>query len=275
MTLGKLLKYLTFFLVTALTINNIANFNVNRSYDINALIAIKPYDLIIANDIKTLSGVRDSTESMLAFASSLNNIDDNIKILDLQKDKIKLIRKYLYNKEINTYLIECEITLHQRYVKIDKCLYNQKIYSKLKEITPQKPNQISNSKSEQAFIEKNSNDLIKSIYQYLLNFQIYESYLNYYLKDKGIDTTDKDINTALTILEMIPSVENINNLTVASETKSKDNYILSKDIKYSFDKYTCETKIVNKLLYLDNQFRSRAPLNSPAITLETNCKDNF
>ena len=275
MTLGKLLKYLTFFLVTALTINNIANFNVNRSYDINALIAIKPYDLIIANDIKTLSGVRDSTESMLAFASSLNNIDDNIKILDLQKDKIKLIRKYLYNKEINTYLIECEITLHQSYVKIDKCLYNQKIYSKLKEITPQKPNQISNSKSEQAFIEKNSNDLIKSIYQYLLNFQIYESYLNYYLKDKGIDTTDKDINTALTILEMIPSVENINNLTVASETKSKDNYILSKDIKYSFDKYTCETKIVNKLLYLDNQFRSRAPLNSPAITLETNCKDNF
>ena len=275
MTLGKLLKYLTFFLVTALTINNIANFNVNRSYDINALIAIKPYDLIIANDIKTLSGVRDSTESMLAFASSLNNIDDNIKILDLQKDKINLIRKYLYNKEINTYLIECEITLHQSYVKIDKCLYNQKIYSKLKEITPQKPNQISNSKSEQAFIEKNSNDLIKSIYQYLLNFQIYESYLNYYLKDKGIDTTDKDINTALTILEMIPSVENINNLTVASETKSKDNYILSKDIKYSFDKYTCETKIVNKLLYLDNQFRSRAPLNSPAITLETNCKDNF
>ena len=275
MTLGKLLKYLTFFLVTALTINNIANFNVNRSYDINALIAIKPYDLIIANDIKTLSGVRDSTESMLAFASSLNNIDDNIKILDLQKDKIKLIRKYLYNKEINTYLIECEITLHQSYVKIDKCLYNQKIYSKLKEITPQKPNQISNSKSEQAFIEKNSNDLIKSIYQYLLNFQIYESYLNYYLKDKGIDTTDKDINTALTILEMIPSVENINNLTVASETKSKDNYILSKDIKYSFDKYTCETKIVNKLLYLDNEFRSRAPLNSPAITLETTCKDNF
>ena len=95
------------------------------------------------------------------------------------------------------------------------------------------------------------------------------------MKDKGIDTTNKDINTALTILEMMPSVENINNLTVASETKSKDNYILSKDIKYSFDKYTCETKIVNKLLYLDNEFRSRAPLNSPAITLETTCKDNF
>jgi hypothetical protein len=272
MTLDKVLKYLTFFLVTAFTINNIATFNIMRSYEINALIAIKPYDLIIANDIKTLEGIKDLSENIFKFASSLNEIDKNIKILDLQKDKIKLIRKYVYNEEIKSYLIECEITLHQRFIKIEQCAYNQKIYSKLKEITKQKPSPVYNYNNEKAFREKNSNDLIKSIYEKLLNFKIYESYITNYLKDNGIETTEKDINSALSLLDLTTIIENIDNLIVISETKSKDNYIISKDIKYSFDQYTCETKIVNKLLYLENNLRSRAPLNSPPITIDTICK---
>lgn len=272
MTLGKVLKYLTFFLVTAFTINNIATFNIKRSYEINALIAIKPYDLIIANDIKTLEGIKDLSENIFKFASSLNEIDKNIKILDLQKDKIKLIRKYVYNEEIKSYLIECEITLHQRFIKIEQCAYNQKIYSKLKEITKQKPSPVYNYNNEKAFREKNSNDLIKSIYEKLLNFKIYESYITYYLKDNGIETTEKDINSALALLDLTIIIENIDNLIVVSETKSKNNNIISKDIKYSFDQYTCETKIENKLLYLENNLRSRAPLNSPPITIDTICK---
>jgi hypothetical protein len=275
MILNKILKYLTFTLIVLFTINNIASNNVNNNFKIKTILATKPFDIIIANDIKTLTGLRDSSDSMINFASMLYKIDKKINIIDLQKEYIIIKRAYIYNKDLNSYLIECDITLYQTFEKIEKCNYNQKIYSKLKEVAQQgKENSINNKIGQVKTEQEYSNKLIVAVIEKLLTFKFYENYLTYYLKDIGIDNPKKNIKNALSILEYNQQSVDFGELTT-NEIKTDNLYIAKKSFKYTYQLYSCETKVENVLLLLSKELRERAPLNSPPITISTTCEKNI
>lgn len=277
MILGKSLKYISFTVVTLITINNIASHTQSNSLNNRAIIATSPYDLLIANDIKIISAIRDSDKTTTKLASSLYNLDKDIQIIDLEKEYLKISRKYIYNKEINSYLIECNITIYLKSIKIENCNYNEKVYLFIDDITQknttQKDNILNAPFAGDTVKEELSKKLVTSINEKLLSHQYYEYYLKIYLKEEGITNPAKNIISALSLLEYTPQLENIAIILTKKENKDQNNYVISKIFEYNFQNYTCETKIENRLLLINDNLKSKAPLNSPNLTIKTNCTD--
>ena len=277
MTLGKLIKYISFLLLTLVTLNNISNHTLNANNTTRVIISITPYDLIISNDIKTLLALRDVKEkNILNLASSLKNIDQDIQVMDLQEEYIKIKRKYIYNKDINSHLIECSITIYQTLIDIEDCIYNEKIFNKITDITQPLNNQQANKIKNLYDSKLLSKKLITSIYEHLLSSQYYETYLKKYLGLSGITLPANDIDMALTLLKYTPQIDNIDRVSVKNEIKSEENYILSKEIEFNYKTYNCKTKVENKLLLLKNKtLRYRIALKSPPIRVNTICIDQI
>ena len=275
MILGKSLKYISFALITLVTINNIADHSIEHNLSSRSVIAIKPYDLIIANDLKTLTAIRQTNKNIIQFASYLHKIDKDIRVIDLQNEYIKINRKYIYSKDINAHLIECNITLYQTSTVIESCNYNEKIYIKLKEITQPLNSEKNNTIQTILDKEKLSLTLIKSIYENLLSFQFHENYLKLYLGEDGIAIQERSLETALNLLNNTIDIENLELIIIKDEIKDQNNYTTSKIFQYNFLTFSCETKVENKLPSLSSELRARAPLNSPPINLNTICKDTI
>jgi hypothetical protein len=275
MILGKTLKYLSFALIALITVNNIAIHTQGALVEPRTILTTSPYDLLIANDLRTLSALKQANNNVYQFASSLYEVDKNIKVLDLKQEYIKIKRNYIYNKDINSHLIECVITLIQASIIIESCNYNEKIYTKLKEITQPLNNQKNNPLFAAPEKEKLSINLISSIYENLLTFQFYENYLKLYLGVDGIATPEKNLETGLNLLNLSIYIENLNQLIEKDVNIDQNNLTKSKIFQYNFLNYTCETKVANKLLSLKNELRSKAPLNSPPINVETSCEDTI
>jgi hypothetical protein len=275
MILGKTLKYISFALITIVTINNIAGHSIKHDLSSRSVIAITPYDLIIANDLKTLAAIKRTKNNIYQFASSLVEIDKDISVIDIQNEYIKIKRKYIFTKDINAHLIECNITLTQNSTVIESCIYNEKIYNKLKEITQLLKNP--DSKTIQTLLDKKNlqKKLIKSIYENLLTFQYYENYHKLYLGVNGIETQERSLETALNLLNNNFKIEDLEPIIVKDEIKDQNNYIISKIFQYDFITFSCETKVINKLVSLGAELRSKAPLNSPPISIDTICKDTI
>lgn len=275
MILGKSLKYISFALITLVTINNIADHSIEHNLSSRSVIAIKPYDLIIANDLKTLTAIRQTNKNIIQFASYLHKIDKDIRVIDLQNEYIKINRKYIYSKDINAHLIECNITLYQTSTVIESCNYNEKIYIKLKEITQPLNSEKNNTIQTILDKEKLSLTLIKAIYENLLSFQFHENYLKLYLGEDGIAIQERSLETALNLLNNTIDIENLELIIIKDEIKDQNNYTTSKIFQYNFLTFSCETKVENKLPSLSSELRARAPLNSPPINLNTICKDTI
>ena len=275
MILGKALKYISFALITLVTINNIADHSIKHNLSSRSVIAITPYDLIIANDLKTLAAIKQTKNNIYLFASSLVEIDKDISVIDIQNEYIKIKRKYIFTKDINAHLIECNITLTQNSTVIESCIYNEKIYNKLKEITQLLNSEKNNTIQTILDKEKLSLTLIKSIYENLLSFQFHENYLKLYLGVNGIETQERNLETALNLLNNTIDIENLELIIIKDEIKDQNNYTTSKIFQYNFLTFSCETKVVNKLASLGAELRSKAPLNSPPISIDTICKDKI
>ena len=275
MILGKALKYISFALITLVTINNIADHSIEHNLSSRSVIAIKPYDLIIANDLKTLTAIKQTNKNIIQFASYLHKIDKDIRVIDLQNEYIKINRKYIYSKDINAHLIECNITLYQTSTVIESCNYNEKIYIKLEEITQPLNSEKNNTIQTILDKEKLSLTLIKSIYENLLSFQFHENYLKLYLGEDGIAIQERSLETALNLLNNTIDIENLEPIIVKDEIKDQNNYTTSKIFQYNFLTFSCETKVENKLPSLSSELRTRAHLNSPPINLNTSCKDTI
>ena len=275
MTLVNTLKYTLFILVTIFTVNNIADHSIEHNLSSRSVIAIKPYDLIIANDLKTLTAIKQTNKNIIQFASYLHKIDKDIRVIDLQNEYIKINRKYIYSKDINAHLIECNITLYQTSTVIESCNYNEKIYIKLEEITQPLNSEKNNTIQTILDKEKLSLTLIKSIYENLLSFQFHENYLKLYLGEDGIAIQERSLETALNLLNNTIDIENLEPIIVKDEIKDQNNYTTSKIFQYNFLTFSCETKVVNKLASLEAELRARAHLNSPPINLNTSCKDTI
>ena len=275
MILGKALKYISFALITLVTINNIADHSIKHNLSSRSVIAITPYDLIIANDLKTLAAIKQTKNNIYLFASSLVEIDKDISVIDIQNEYIKIKRKYIFTKDINAHLIECNITLTQNSTVIESCIYNEKIYNKLKEITQLLNSEKNNTIQTILDKEKLSLTLIKSIYENLLSFQFHENYLKLYLGEDGIAIQERSLETALNLLNNTIDIENLEPIIVKDEIKDQNNYTTSKIFQYNFLTFSCETKVVNKLASLGAELRSKAPLNSPPISIDTICKDKI
>lgn len=275
MTLVNTLKYTLFILVTIFTVSNIADHSIEHNLISRSVIAIKPYDLIIANDLKTLTAIKQTNKNIIQFASYLHKIDKDIRVIDLQNEYIKINRKYIYSKDINAHLIECNITLYQTSTVIESCNYNEKIYIKLKEITQPLNSEKNNTIRTILDKDKLSLTLIKSIYENLLSFQFHENYLKLYLGEDGIAIQERSLETALNLLNNTIDIENLEPIIVKDEIKDQNNYTTSKIFQYNFLTFSCETKVENKLPSLSSELRTRANLNSPPINLNTSCKDTI
>ena len=275
MILGKALKYISFALITLVTINNIADHSIKHNLSSRSVIAITPYDLIIANDLKTLAAIKQTKNNIYLFASSLVEIDKDISVIDIQNEYIKIKRKYIFTKDINAHLIECNITLTQNSTVIESCIYNEKIYNKLKEITQLLNSEKNNTIQTILDKEKLSLTLIKSIYENLLSFQFHENYLKQYLGEDGIAIQERSLKTALNLLNNTIDIENLELIIIKDEIKNQNNYTTSKIFQYNFLTFSCETQVVNKLASLGAELRSKAPLNSPPISIDTICKDTI
>ena len=275
MILGKALKYISFALITLVTINNIADHSIKHNLSSRSVIAITPYDLIIANDLKTLAAIKQTKNNIYLFASSLVEIDKDISVIDIQNEYIKIKRKYIFTKDINAHLIECNITLTQNSTVIESCIYNEKIYNKLKEITQLLNSEKNNTIQTILDKEKLSLTLIKSIYENLLSFQFHENYLKLYLGEDGIAIQVRSLETALNLLNNTIDIENLELIIIKDEIKNQNNYTTSKIFQYNFLTFSCETQVVNKLASLGAELRSKAPLNSPPISIDTICKDKI
>jgi|688.fasta_scaffold11611_4 hypothetical protein len=273
MKLGNTIKIITFFIITLATINNIATYNINTNYQPRLLLAIEPYDKIIANDIKTIMEVGVQNKKNSTLASSLYQIDKNINVLNIEKDYIKIKRKYIYQQEINSHLIECIFTLNTKIVKIDSCKYNKKIINKLNELIKQHINQ-----QNQPFIniidERNiSKELTRSIYEKILSYQYYEIYFKKYFEDTKITDPYKKREKQLKLLNESDIISERGSITVKDENKDFNKLTNSKVYEYDFMIYLCKTKIENNLLYLEINLREKAPRSGPPITVTTECVD--
>jgi hypothetical protein len=277
MILGKSIKYISFTVVTLITVNNIASHTQSNALKNRAIIATSPYDLLIANDIKIISAIRDSDKTTTKLASSLYNLDKDIQIIDLKKEYLKISRKYIYNKEINSHLIECNITIYLKSIKIENCNYNEKIYLFIGDIiqnnTTQKDNILTVPFAGDITKEELSKRLVTSINEKLLSHQYYEYYLKIYLSEEGITNPAKNIISALSLLEYTPQLDNITIILTKKEDRDQNNYVISKIFEYTFQNYTCETKIENRLLLINDNLKLKAPLNSPNLTIKTHCND--
>ena len=273
MTLGNILKYIVFIFVTLFTINTIATYNVSYNYKPRLFLAIEPYDTIIATDIQSLLTIRNESKNILSFASSLNKIYKDIKVLDLQNDFIKIKRHYIYNEDIMSNLIECDITIYIDKVNIERCAYNQKIFNKLKEITKPLNDQQNEMINNQLGPDKLSKKLITSIYEKLLSYQYYDLYFKKYFNTQDISTPAKNKDKALTLLDYNLIIEGIDALYVKEENKDENYFTISKIYEYDFKEFLCESKIENKILSLSSNLRSQAPESTPPISVITSCKN--
>lgn len=276
MILGRTLKYASFIIVTLITINNIATHTLTNSWKPTALLAVSPYDLVIANDINILSEIKER-KTMLDLADYLPEIDNELAIINLQKEFIEIKRKYIYNENIKSHLIECHFILYQNFAEIKSCTYNEKIYQLLNKITQnsnyKEKNKIKNYWYDPLEKEKISKKLIASIYEKLLSHEFYKYYLKKYLGEDGIANPAKNIELAFSLLNSPPLIEKIDNLSLKKENITEGTYIKLNVFEYNFLSYSCETKLENKILSLPQDQLMRAPLNSPPITVETKCID--
>ena len=273
MTLGNILKYIVFLFVTLFTINTIATYNVSYNYKPRLFLAIEPYDTIIATDIQSLITIRDESKNILSFASALNKIYKDIKVLNIQNDFITIKRNYIYNEDIKFNLIECDITIYIDIVNIERCTYNEKIFNKLKEITKPLNDQQNEMINKQLSPDKLSKKLITSIYENLLSYQYYDLYFKKYFNTKDILTPSKNKDRALKLLDYNLIIEGIDDLYVKEEKKDENYFTISKIYEYDFREFLCESKIENKLLSLNSNLRTQAPENTPPISVITSCKN--
>ena len=248
MSLDKLLKYFCFIIVAVLTIANIGEGYINRSYDkIFIETNSNAYGKIIANDMRTLFDFKKSEINLLDYVALLYKIDEKIEIVEHTMSKVRIKRNYIYNEDYKKFTISCIFLIEEFKSEVEECGYNNELIELLvikisQNVSDRSQNDL-NQLMEINYINTLNNNLIRSVHENYLNSKISEVFT---IRSKRVDI-------ALDIVDFNPKIDGVVYYTTIG-SKKVGKYVYEKTIGYKYKGYVCESVINNQIFMLMNSF---------------------
>ena len=258
MSLDKLLKYFCFIIVAVLTIVNIGEGYINRSYDkIFIETNSNAYGKIIANDMRALFDFKKSEVNLLDYVAFLYKIDEKIEIVEHTMSKVRIKRNYIYNEDYKKFTISCIFLIEEFKAEVEECGYNNELIElvvmKISQNVSDRSQNDLNQLLEINYINTLNNNLIRSVHENYLNSKISEAFLEIYLGVEGFMIRSKRADIALDIVDFNPKIEGVVYYTTIG-SKKVGKHVYEKTIGYKYKGYVCESVINNQIFMLMNSF---------------------